>query len=224
MAYPNRFLRLVVSGSLHRDETFSYGLTLCDPLEEEIPTTVPDTVENAVRTFHSVVASSAAKIESIKLNLIGTNGRYVSSTNTVERLIDPPWGGQNPPLYPPQVALAITLDTGERRGLARVGRFYVPSPSGNLLTDTGQYSNTHVTNARDAAVNFITSLNDALPGGWYVGVNSDVREGAQRYVKSVRVGRVLDTMRSRRKSIPEEYLAGAIPNYPQFDGGGGGFE
>jgi hypothetical protein len=52
----------------------------------------------------------------------------------------------------------------------------------------------------------ITALNaDASYGE--TRIYSNVREGASRLVTGVTVGRVLDTMRSRRTSLPEERTA-----------------
>jgi hypothetical protein len=39
---------------------------------------------------------------------------------------------------------------------------------------------------------------------------SNVREGAWHYVTSVKAGRVIDSMRSRRSSLPEDYQQSAI--------------
>jgi hypothetical protein len=54
----------------------------------------------------------------------------------------------------------------------------------------------------------LNSLNAALDP-WRLSVISNVRDGAVRPVTHVQVGRVIDTLRSRRTSIPEAYVTGA---------------
>jgi hypothetical protein len=44
--------------------------------------------------------------------------------------------------------------------------------------------------------------------GWQVGIVSNIGAGAERAVTGVRVGQALDTIRSRRENVPEDYLYG----------------
>lgn len=218
MAYPANFLRLVATGTLFDVERFSYSLSLIG--SGTAPAEVPQGVIDAVAAFHQTTdfISNAAKLSTLKLNLLDTQGRYVSQTDTVE--YDYPTlvsGGSGQPTAP-QIALAITLRTAVRRGLASTGRFYVPAPGGGVGPD-GRITTTRQEAAVLAGQTLVNSLNAALPG-WTVGVVSDVREGAARPVTSVSVGRVLDTIRSRRASLNESHVDAPVT----VGGGGGGGE
>lgn len=209
MAYPTPFLRLVLSGTLHGFEQFSVGLSLIpsfngDPTDDA-PDEVPASVITAVENFwESGNVSNRAPLTTLKLNMIDTNGRYLNQGNTVVHDFGTPGiygGGQF--LYPPQVALAVTLRTRLSRGRAHAGRFYLPSPSAQVQDD-GRITEIAATDIATDVVTFIDALNAALPN-FRVGVASDVGSGAMEPVTGVTVGRTLDTIRSRRTSIPEAY-------------------
>lgn len=205
--YPGNFLRLVIAGRGDGDERFSYGLSLQtfdqSPDEPNVDV-VPEAVISAIRTFHGAVSSPRAVIDSVKLNEIGPDGRYVRPT-TVETLLtgsnEIP-GGQSS-RYPAQVSLAVTLRTDVTRGLANRGRFFIPYPGLPMDPNSGLMT-TAITNAAAAAAGtFLDALNAA--GNWDVCVASDVGTGAFRKVLSVQVGQRFDVIRSRGRSLPETY-------------------
>lgn len=205
MAYPQSFLRLVVSGTLYGTETFSFGLSFIQEGASggRITEVSPAMIEAVRYLMASDMISSRAAVTMIKANQIGPNGRYVDQTETVYADVPPIQGGGFVH-HPPQIALAVTLDTDARRGLASKGRFYLPAPSLNI-DFAGLISVADAERVRAGAVGMIERLQDAMPGH-QAAVLSDVREGAVRQVRAVRVGRVLDTMRSRRKSIAERHV------------------
>lgn len=211
MTYANPFLRLVFGGPLFTVEEWSCSLAL---IEEEpggehpaYPETVPQGVIDAVTAFIvSGLISSDAKLGWIKLNPIGTDGRYM--TNQTVRWDDAtPAAGTGNTGYIPQTALVVSLQTGFARGYAHSGRFYLPVPDVYPAAD-GVVAEATITPYVTAATTFLEALNTALTG-FRVGVVSNVGTGAEREVTNVRVGRVLDTMRSRRTKIPETYAIGA---------------
>ena len=208
--YIEPFLRLVVSGPLYVAERWSWSLALVSGAGSgDVPTEVPAAVRTAIEAFHGGThISSKALIDSIKLNKIGEDGRYVDQANTVQYdYAVPVPGGSTTAAIAPQVALAVTLRTNAARGLAHAGRFYVPTPSATPGTD-GRISQASAETVMQAASTMISAINTALPT-WNVGVTSNVGNGLQREVTHVQVGRVLDTIRSRRTSLPEEYVTGA---------------
>lgn len=156
------------------------------------------------------------------MNLIGTDGRYVDKFGTVEHVLTTPAAGGGGAQYPPQVAAAVTLETNASRGLASKGRFYVPSPVGSFETGPGLFSISAAANLAIRATTLVEDLNEELEG-WTVAVVSGTRTGAARLVNRVSVGRVLDTIRSRRTSLVEDRQAGADIAVPAFEGGGGSF-
>ena len=208
MPYPSPFLRLVVSGTLYNVEDFSYGMSfindngLGDP-----PSEVPAGVVSALATYHQAVSTAQAKLTMVKLNLIGTDGRYVSQSDTVLHEWTTPVVGTGTQSVPPQVSLAVTLRTGARRGLASRGRFYLPLPNVQVSPTDGILTPTTAGQVLTATNTLVSALETAIPG-WDLGVVSNVREGAQRAVDHIEVGRVLDTIRSRRVKFREQYQIG----------------
>ena len=224
MTYPAPFLRLVVGGTLYTSEQWSFGLSFAGAAGSA-PTSVPTAVYDAVAAFVQRAAapsSNKAPLTFIKLNRIGQDGRYTEQ-KSVTREVAAGIAGASTANIAPQIAAAVTLDTGNRRGLAAKGRFYVPVPAAAIGTD-GRILETDANALRDAAVTMVNSLNAAGIGRLVVA--SDVGTGAFRAVRSVRVGRVLDTIRSRRTSLPESYSAPVtVAGADSFPAGGlgGGF-
>lgn len=215
MAYKQPFLRLVASGSLYTGEQFSWGLSLIAdfPTDNAGFSAVPAGVRDAVASFHQQTSQAAARLTTVKLNLIGTNGKYASSTDTTVYDYPTPVAGGGSGVVPAQIALAVSLVTGAKRGLASKGRFYIPVPIGTLGTDGLLPAATSASVASQAAT-LINAIHAGVGGDWRVGVVSDVGAGAQREVTSLRVGRVLDTIRSRRTSLPESYQVNATAITP----------
>lgn len=213
MVYPVPFLRLAVIGTLYGSETFTYSLSLRRDFDAPLdpPDVVPQGVIDAVTTFHAAgghsMTSTSAHLTMIKLNEIGTDGRYTSEGDTVQHEFDTPVPGSGVPLHPPQIAVAVTLRTAKRRGRAHAGRFYLPMLAQTMGPD-GRMSVGAQQGLATAATTFLDDLNAALPG-YEVAVLSNVGTGEVETVTHVAVGRVVDTMRSRRTSLDEDYFEGA---------------
>ena len=210
MAYPTPFLRLVASGSLFTVEQFSFSMSLIpafnnDP-EGTAPSEVPQDMIDAFETFWlTSTVSASARLEVLKLNLIGEDGRYASDSETVLHDYGSTGiagGGGNQ--YPAQVALAVSLRTIRSRGRAHAGRFYLPTPALTIGSD-GRVAEATVEIVATRIVELVDAINDSVTG-FRVGVASDVGTGRHQPVTGITIGRTLDTIRSRRTSIPEGYV------------------
>jgi hypothetical protein len=116
-------------------------------------------------------------------------------------------GGGQALRYPSQVSLAVSLMT-ETRGAGGRGRFYLPAPSGALLSNTGRMAVAD----RDAVAGSVKTLLDNLndqPGleGNAPRVVVASSKGMNSTVTAVRVGDVFDTIRRRRNGLGEVYTA-----------------
>lgn len=209
MAFPETHWLLNMSGPHFVNERWSMGLRLDtsdflpDNSQEAQQQLCEDYAAAVVAGFTAGELSSGtqSKIDLIKFNRIGLDGRYIHSwTNLVEYQVPVAPTATSP--HAPQVALAVTLDTGTGRGLARQGRIFVPSPTMNVAAD-GRFLVNTATNSATLAAAFINRINAVDPPRRVV-VASSVREGAIRPVTAVAVGRVLDTIRTRRRSLEEE--------------------
>lgn len=112
--------------------------------------------------------------------------------------------------YPLQAALAVSLVT-ERAGTAGKGRFFVPMPAITIGTDY-RLPTTQVDTFAGACADFIEAVNAAL----FAVETTDARvsvvstKGFVSPVTAVRVGLAVDTIRSRRGDLVEDYRTAAV--------------
>jgi hypothetical protein len=213
MAYPGNFAKLVASGNIYGVESFSFGMSIVpdfpNPDSFDAAGTIA-AVAAAVSTFWSAnPICSGARLEYIKLNEVDQDGHYVSNSET--NLFEYPGTipGNSSNRIAAQLAIAVSLTTAKRRGLAHAGRFYVPMPTSELETD-GRFNGNAAQTFADTASAMVNTINGVYGGDYVVGVASKEGAGAFEPVTGVRVGRVLDTIRSRRASLDENsYLVGA---------------
>lgn len=216
VAYPGNFFRLVVEGAGYDPERWSWSLNLARtgvPDFVSPPDRVPPAIEAAVRKFHQTpgMISSRARLDTIKFNAIGPDGRYLASTETVRRDLTNPVSGSGDQNPFPQLALAVTLLTDRARGRGSRGRFYPPYPNfGGLAAVDGLLTTAQSGLFANAAATLVNELNAATDETSIdveqvrVVVASDLGAGVFAPVTSVQVGRTMDTMRSRRTSLPEQ--------------------
>lgn len=208
-------LRITALGTLGAsDERFSYGInTTLDPGQAAglggDGSTVPAPLAAAadvVKQFHTRVSTriaSVAVLRSVKFAVIGPDGKYVG--DAVEAPVTAGEGGVNDGsgLVLPQNALAVSLLTDDR-GPRKRGRFYIPMPvidvqPSNGFTMAVAWSN----GVADSAAQLLTDL-QAVPDLSIQPVIASTY-GYNTPVTGVRVGRVVDTIRSRRNRLVELY-------------------
>jgi hypothetical protein len=153
-------------------------------------------------------------LDDIRLYQIGTDGR--AEVDPVIHVIDPPGsiagaGGMN---YPPQIAVAVTK-VSDARGPAKLGRFYLPCLS-MPISAGGKMSEADATELLGECVTWLKAISDNidLPGTLLSSslCNVSTRGGSTGTLQEVdhlRVGRVFDTLRSRRNAMDEEYVEGS---------------
>ena len=166
-------------------------------------------ITDVVKSWHRDTVSyhnGLATLAWVKLNAVGSNGRYLDVGQTTLQEVQPaqvPNG--SPPLIAPQLAWAVTLRTAKKRGRAHAGRIYVPTRL-STVTNTGVVPASDCAAMASRAATFIAAVGDAdlpLDGTW-VGVFSPIDATVER-VRSVDVGNVLDTQQRRRRQIRETY-------------------
>lgn len=108
-------------------------------------------------------------------------------------------GEQGPINAPPQLALCVTLLTG-RAGASGKGRFYLPMPAVVPSLDDRRLTEADANAWRNRAINLVQDLNGSIGFGSVVVAST---KGYLSPVTHVRVGRAVDTIRSRRGKLPE---------------------
>jgi hypothetical protein len=207
MAYEQNFLRLVAIGTISGVEDFTFSMSLINAVTPVPPT--PTEVPLALRTAFQLlmgpggISSNTVALTTLKLNEIGTDGRYVGD-ETVLYDFDPPIVGSAATIYPPQVALAVSLRTAITRGRAHAGRFYMPAPA-VPIGGNGKIQPSTQESLLNTLKTFLDDVNEAM-APWQVGVTSKIGAGAQQRVTHVALGQVFDTIRSRREKFDEAYI------------------
>lgn len=216
MVYAASFHRLVLTGTLYGD-TWSTSLSIVPNFLTTWVGMVPvsqascDTVAGIVGTWFGANTPtgpgfiSSCKLVSVKLNRIDVNGHYEDQAAR-EYVFPTPVPGQNSGLVAPQLTTVVTLATAVERGAGSKGRMYLPpNVSQQSVQSDGRITPAVAQAQAQSAKNLFTSLNDHYTAVGSVGVASDVGSGAFNHVTTVRVGRVIDTMRSRRSTLIEDY-------------------
>lgn len=227
MPYPGPFHRLVLMGDLYSD-TFNTTLSIVPvsgtgtiglPPPQDLLTPL-ESVISAFWAAGTVSGGAAilpgARLTGFKLNSIGPDGRYTEN-ETHEHTYSSPIPGGGLTVAPAQLATVVTIRTSADRGLASKGRMFLPVCDG--FTSVGSDGRAAAGNAlrvAQAVADWFEAINAvyvAQESGdeelGRVGVASDRSGGMFRTATRVTVGRVTDTVRSRRNrqiEDPEEAL------------------
>ena len=152
--------------------------------------------------------SSDVKMTDWRCYEIGNDGLTVGNPLVVDVTGDS-IAGTAGTKYPPQVALCATLVAVDR-GPAKFGRFYIPSPADGLNSDW-RLTVAQATAYANKSTQLLKSVSDAIDlvlGSSSTGLNVSSRGGSgagtKQEIDHVECGRVLDTVRSRRRSLLEE--------------------
>lgn len=148
--------------------------------------------------------ANIARLAQVKFAPIGVNGKYSGDPSIYDFIPIPSAGGAV--LHPYPVSLCVSLVTA-RRGPTGKGRIYLPLPS-LAVNDAGLCGNNAVQGVAVSVQTLLNALNNAP--GLDVTDNEVVVSSSKGYlsvVTGVRAGLVLDTVRSRRRSLLENYGA-----------------
>lgn len=152
--------------------------------------------------------NNKVKMTDWRAYVIGTDGHMEGNPKVVD-VSSVPIVGAAQLVYPPQIALVATL-VADNRGPARFGRFFIPGP-GVPIDTSWRLSEQVCIDTAEKVTQLLKGVSDAIdiPGGLEssAAVNVSTRGGVAgtlQDVDHVEVGRALDTLRSRRRSLVEE--------------------
>lgn len=225
MTFPSAHYLLSYGGLLPGAETWTQGLRIWFedmPANQAAELAALDDYAAALTTAWpaQILTGASTKLTWAKFNKIGVNGKYVNEYTNLHEFASPGISAQaNGPVYPNQVSVVVSLLSSVQRGLACRGRLFFYA-AGVAVDSDGRMTTTVRDNLVESAKDYIETINGATDGVVIIG--SQVRSGALRLVESVKVGRVLDTMRSRRTSLAEDYAEEPI-DLSAWTGGGGPF-
>lgn len=182
-----------------------HGLGAGDKHAEDVDTAA---CANAwLQLFASSFFTNGVNLREVKVYDIGTDGHMVGNPKIDILSAGTEPRGTSGTKWPPQCALVVTT-VGAERGPARYGRFYLPGFIGPLDTDF-RISAANQTQLLDASVAFVKAISDAVGAPALMSADmlniSSRAGGVKQSVDHIRVGRVVDTHRSRRRSLVEDY-------------------
>lgn len=222
MTYAGSFHRLVMIGSLF-DDSFNVTLSIVptggattlgavtDPLITGVADAVSGWWDNPLTASQGIDLSAAAKLVSVKLNRIGPDGKYMDPVK--EKILTTPVSGGSgvANMGPAQLSIAATLRGANPRARAGKGRMYFPVSAlcvSNLGTD-GRVSTVNAKKYSDAVAFLLARIGDAYFTAGVAaspGIASRQGAGAFQSAREVTVGRVVDTVRSRRNKLAEDFV------------------
>lgn len=155
--------------------------------------------------------SSWCSLDWLKVNNIGSDGKYSDeSTTNVHDYTSPPRGDEDPH-GPGFTCCALSWTTAIVRGPACRGRIYPPNncwaSTGGIRVD-GTYQGLLVTGAQHLLTLLAAGVSGsdvALP------VVASSKNAAIQGITGVRVGNVIDVQRRRKNAVTEEYASGVWP-------------
>lgn len=209
-------LRVTASGTFQNGsggsvlERWAWRLNFSDPLatqNDSFTQAKCDDYAADISAFHlraGTNINSFCRLKEVKLARIGTNGKYLAAPFLTA--LDVTGGAALAMQRPPQVALAVSLGS-DTRGPRGRGRFYLPAPAHTIGTDLLILPQ-DAEQLRLSLVTFFAAMNDQpgvnVPEPRVTIASS---KGANSDVTSFRVGRALDTIRTRREDLVETYSA-----------------
>lgn len=147
--------------------------------------------------------SDAVELDGVKMYSVDATGHIDEDPAIAEGT--PVRGGFGTNRHPYQCTNVITLVAGAR-GKGRFGRIYLPPQAFDVGAD-GLISTTHHASMFTAAQTLLANLSNlaGVDTGWSLAVAGRTGTGTLRTVDTLRMGRVCDTQRRRRRSLDEAY-------------------
>lgn len=187
------------------------GLTI-DPLHSDFSEAQFDALAQGVMDAYvtnlNTLTPSYCRVLQGRYSLVGADGRVQQRTDgsykqgIYDSIVT--GAGSATPAYPTQVALVASLVTN-RAGATGKGRIFLPMPA--LALDSAlSLTEANAVSVANAVTDFLSDLN-ALGSGTVSVVSS---KGYTSPVTGVKVGRIVDTMRSRRERRVEGYALDTV--------------
>lgn len=223
MAVPTHFRFTVRGIFVGTEETWSnvfhFSRENTGELDAGLDDVNKDNVSDAVAAFYgSGFVSPSIEVSDWRMYVIGTNNKMEGNAPMMREYVTSELrGGAGTTPFPAQIALCIST-VAVNRGAAQFGRFYLPGPTRPIGSDF-RISAGDASTYAGLAVTFLKDVSDAIDlmiltqsAGIHVSPGPPGSStGTSQEIDHVRVGRVYDTIQSRRRSLEEDYqLTGHI--------------
>lgn len=149
----------------------------------------------------------SCSLKEIRFSKVSATGAQEGPTTVVAAAAANGGSGNN---HPWQDTLALTL-VADGRGKGTKGRIYLPPQSYTVDVNTGLASDTAIQGMMPILKTWINALKTAMTGDLLIVGHAGITGPAGvKPVTSLRIGHVVDTMRSRRRSLAEAYVSIAL--------------
>lgn len=215
MPVPTHF-RFVVRGEFTgTPEEWSFGMHFSRDTPAAPDANLSDVDEGAVTTAVTQFFAGgesriplACKVTDWRMYAIGTDN-HMEGNPLIHIMTGTPVTGGTQDRYPPQVACVVTTVAADR-GPGRFGRFYLPTAA--VLETDRRLSIVTATAIAEASSTFMKDVSNAIDldltsSSEGLNISQIGGEGARQTIDHLEVGRVLDTLRNRRKSMLEEKVS-----------------
>jgi hypothetical protein len=217
VAVPTHFRFTVRGVFVGTPETWSFGMHFSrdNPAgsDAQINNIDVDQVTGAIYTFFGAIDSKIpqnCEVSDWRMYVIGTNNR-LEGNPLVEDVSASHIKGQGTVAYPPQIAIKVTT-VGANRGPGKFGGFYLPTMMPVVSTDL-RVTAQNATNLAESCSTFMKSVSNQidlegpLQSSAGLNISQSGPAGARQEIDHIEVGRVLDTLRNRRKSMVEDRVS-----------------
>jgi len=157
--------------------------------------------------------SEDATLTKVKVAAIGVDGMYLTDSVEAEPVVGGITGADAAVRHPNQVAFCVSLRSFTNLGHASRGRFFLPLPADGV-NPSGKIDAARAVLRSSLTAELFTDLNVYLETGdgddCNIALMSNIGAGTTHAVTKVRCGTVLDTIRSRRNALTEDYSADVV--------------
>jgi hypothetical protein len=186
-------------------EIFSFGFAVNADLITPAQQTAITAAAVAYFGRQATGITSTGNLDEVAFSQVGADHKQIG--DTFRSAVAQPGGFANGVYQPLQIAYRVSLDDAQR-GRSHRGGFYVPYPGWPTKQDTGAVDSDYCTQARDSCLTFIRAVNTTMGTAGKVCIPSQVLGNV--IVSRVRVGNVMDTIRTRRNALDEVYSVGTV--------------
>lgn len=209
-------LRIVFRGVfLNTPEEWSFSTKFSKDNDQGADATVADIDAGGLQSalgglFINSMFSNWVRCMEWRAYEIGSNGKMVGNPRLVPLATGSQPTGLGQLRYPTDQAICVTTEAANR-GHARYGRFYLPTPNLAFQTD-GRLGISDATNLMTVVTTFVKSVSDSIDlpvdpfeGSSMLNISNDA-SATHQVVRNLRIGRVLDRVSRRRRSLLEEHV------------------
>ena len=219
MPFASNSLRITIGGSLFDVETWSIGFRARSTTPESNASLIAGNAGMADDIYtdfsagfanSQLHANSQATCDWVKVAALDTDGHYADGSDAdlhAEVVGAGPAGGGSADA--PQLCTVVSFGTVVHRGHASKGRVFIPGCAQSTITATGEISTGAAGDIRDEMKDRLDHINGilstAFSANMRLAVMSPLGAGLSHSITDVKVGRVIDTQRRRRRQLDEAY-------------------